>query len=155
MENGFFVGFDNDMEDFSNLVGGGKLSQKYKDLKTATGGKNIIGAGIKAVVDPKKTLNKLSDIKTARANAPTPPTPPTMPDGTTTPSGGGTTTASGSMSDDAGSTESGSSSGNTKSTDSGEGNWWSNMGTGGKIGIIGGGVVVLGTIAYFIFRRKK
>jgi len=146
MEQGFFVGFDNDMEDFSNLIGGGKLSQKYKDLKTATGGKNIIGAGLRGALDPKKTANKLKDISTARANAPTPPVPPTTPP-TEDNSGSGSDSGSGSS----GSGDSGSGSGNdTKSLGSGEG-----LSMGMKIGIGVGALLLVGGIVFLVMRRKK
>lgn len=143
MEQGFFVGFDNDMDDFSNLIGGGKLSQKYKDLKSATGGKNIIGAGLRGALDPKKTANKMKDIQTARANAPAPPTgdggsstPPdgTTPDGTSSDSGSGAS-ASGD---------------NTKSSTGGSG-----MSMGMKIGIGVGALLLVGGIVFFVMRRKK
>ena len=146
MEQGFFVGFDNDMEDFSNLIGGGKLAQKYKDLKTATGGKNIIGAGLRGALDPKKTANKLKDISTARANTPTPPVPPTTPP-TEDNSGSGSDSGSGSS----GSGDSGSGSGNdTKSLGSGEG-----MSTAMKIGIGVGALLLVGGIVFLVMRRKK
>jgi hypothetical protein len=144
MQEDFFVGFDNDMDDFQNIVGKGKLSQKYKDLKTATGGKNIIGAGIKGALDPKKTLNKMKDIQKTRANAPTPIGSDSTPPPTTSPSDG---TMAGGTSGDA-ITDMGS--GETKSFK----DTVSGLSTTAKIGIGVGALVVVGTIIFFVVRKK-
>lgn len=144
MEQGFFVGFDNDMEDFSNLVGQGKLSQAYKDLKTSTGSKNIIGVGFKSFYDPKKTISKLKDVSNARK---------TIASGV--PKDSSAQPQSGNMSStpDMTTSESGASMGESKIFDGDDAELKEAKMKGLKIVGIGvGALVVIGAIIYFVRR---
>ena len=145
MEQGFFVGFDNDMEDFSNLIGQGKVAQSYKDLKTATGSKNIIGVGIKSALDPKKTLSKTRDVASSRASKQQNPTDKEKPSSSNN-SDNSSTTA-----DATSSAEMGASMGDNKIFDGDDADLKEGKMKALKIvGIAVGALVVIGVIIYFV-----
>lgn len=145
MEQGFFVGFDNDMEDFSNLVGQGKLSQTYKDLKASTGSKNIIGVGIKSALDPKKTISKTRDVANARNNFAL----GVPKDNSSKPESGSNTSSSPDMT----TSEMGASMGDNKIFDSDDADLKEGKMKALKIVGIGvGALVVIGAIIYFVRR---
>jgi hypothetical protein len=75
MEEDFFVGFDNDMDDFQNIVG--KIKQRRADLKEATGAKTVLGAKLKRVVKPLSTQKNLKGIRDARKSGAMPSDVPT------------------------------------------------------------------------------
>ena len=75
MEEDFFVGFDNDMDDFQNIVG--KIKQRRADLKEATGAKTVLGAKLKRVIKPSLTQKNLKDIRDARKTGAMPTETPT------------------------------------------------------------------------------
>ena len=141
MQEDFFVGFDNDMDDFQNIVG--KIKQRRADLKEATGSKTVLGARLKRIIKPQLTKQNLKQIKDNReAGGMTPETPSEAPIEETM-AGGMTTDMVANM---------GVSSGDTKSLGSGDGA--TGLSTGAKIGIGVGALVVVGTIIFFIARKK-
>jgi hypothetical protein len=144
MQEDFFVGFDNDMDDFQNIVG--KIKQRRADLKEATGAKTVLGAKLKRVVKPLSTQKNLKQIRdTRKAGAMTPDVPADTP--TDTPI---EETMAGAMTPDM-VADMGSDSGDTKST---SGGGISGLSTGAKIGIGVGALVVIGTIIFFVARKK-
>ena len=144
MQEDFFVGFDNDMDDFQNIVG--KIKQRNADLKEATGSKTNIGSRIKRLVKPLSTQKNLKQIRdTRKAGAMTPEIPTDVPIEVPIEE----TMAGGMASDMV--ADMGSDSGDTKST---SGGGISGLSTGAKIGIGVGALVVIGTIIFFVVKRK-
>ena len=144
MQEDFFVGFDNDMDDFQNIVG--KIKQRRADLKEATGAKTVLGAKLKRVVKPLSTQKNLKQIRdTRKAGAMTPDVPADTPIDTPIEE-----TMAGAMTPDM-VADMGSDSGDTKST---SGGGISGLSTGAKIGIGVGALVVIGTIIFFVARKK-
>jgi hypothetical protein len=143
MQEDFFVGFDNDMDDFQNIVG--KIKQRRADIKEATGSKTNIGSGIKRLIKPLSTQKNLKQIRdTRKAGAMTPEMPTDVPIEVPIEE----TMAGGMASDMV--ADMGSVSGETKSASGG----LAGLSTGAKIGIGVGALVVVGTIIFFVARKK-
>jgi hypothetical protein len=145
MQEDFFVGFDNDMDEFQNIVG--KIKQRNADLKQATGAKTNIGARLKRTLKPLSTIKNMKQIRdTRKAGGMTPDVPTDTP--TDTPI---EETMVGAMTPDM-VADMGSVSGDTKSSSGGT--TGSGLSTGAKIGIGVGALVVIGTIIFFVARKK-
>lgn len=149
MQEDFFVGFDNDMDDFQNIVG--KIKQRRADLKEATGSKSVFGAKLKRIVKPLSTQKNLKAIRDARKSGAMPTETPmdeTVDSGTTdagTVSGTMITETSG----EAG-VSSGMGSGETKTT---TGTDATGLSMTAKIGIGVGALVLIGGVIFFATRK--
>ena len=144
MEEDFFVGFDNDMDDFQNIVG--KIKQRRADLKEATGAKTVLGAKLKRVIKPSLTQKNLKDIRDARKTGAMPTETPTgTPIDMVTIGTPIEETMAGAMT-----TDTGAESGETKTTTGTDG---SGLSMTAKIGIGVGALVVIGGIIFFVTRK--
>lgn len=141
MQEDFFVGFDNDMDDFQNIVG--KIKQRRADLKEATGSKTVLGAKLKRIIKPQLTQQNLRQIRDARKEGGMTLETPSEAPIEETMAGAMTTDMVADM---------GVSSRDTKSLGSGDGA--TGLSTGAKIGIGVGALVVVGTIIFFVARKK-
>lgn len=147
MQEDFFVGFDNDMDDFQNIVG--KIKQRRADLKEATGAKTVLGAKLKRVIKPLSTQKNLKGIRDARKTGAMPTETPTDApiDMTSAPI---EETMAGAMATDTGA-DMGSGLGESKTTTGTDG---SGLSMTAKIGIGVGALVVIGGIIFFVARNK-
>ena len=153
MEEDFFVGFDNDMDDFQNIVG--KIKQRRADLKEATGAKTVLGAKLKRVIKPSLTQKNLKDIRDARKTGAMPTETPTgtpidmatmgTPIDMVTIGTPIEETMAGAMT-----TDTGAELGETKTTTGTDG---SGLSMTAKIGIGVGALVVIGGIIFFVTRK--